>query len=172
MRKMQEHKPQLDELRKKHGENKEAYQKEMMAYLRTHRVNPMGGCLLILPQMPIFFALYRVLYNSIELRHAPFVGWIHDLSAHDPFFILPVMLGIVMFLQQQLTPTPGADPAQQKMMKLMPVMFGGLMLFLPAGLNLYIFVSTLWGIVQQWLIQRKGSAPVRFFPNRGGKLGS
>ncbi len=160
MKKMQEHKPQLDALREKYADDKERYQREMMTYMRTHKVNPMGGCLLILPQMPIFFALYRVLYNSIELRHAPFVGWIHDLSEHDPYFILPVLLGVVMFLQQQLTPTPGADPAQQKIMKLMPVMFAGLMVMLPAGLNLYIFVSTLWGIVQQWLIQRKATPTI------------
>lgn len=154
MKKMQQHKPQMDALKKKHGDNKEAYSRELMTYMRTHRINPMGGCLLLLPQLPIFFALYRVLYTSIELRHAPFMFWIKDLSAHDPYFVMPVALGISMFIQQKLTPTPTADPAQQTMMKIMPVMFSVFMLFLPAGLNLYIFVSTLWGIAQQYWVQR------------------
>ncbi len=158
MRKMTSHKPQMDALKEKYGDKKDVYQRELMAYMRTHRINPMGGCLLLLPQMPIFFALYRVLYNSIELRQAPFAFWIHDLSAHDPFFVLPVVLGAAMFFQQKLTPTPGADPAQAAMMKFMPVMFSVFMLFLPAGLNLYILVSTVWGVAQQYWTQR-GALP-------------
>lgn len=154
MKKMQQHKPQMDALKEKYGENKEAYSRELMNYMRTHRINPMGGCLLLLPQMPVFFALYRVLYNSIELRHAPFVLWIQDLSEKDPYFVMPVLVGVTMFFQQKLTPTPTADSAQQTMMKIMPVMFSVFMLFLPAGLNLYIFVSTLWGVVQQYWVQR------------------
>ena len=129
--------------------------------MRTHKINPMGGCLLILPQLPIFFALYRVLWNSIELRHAPFVFWIRDLSAHDPLFVLPVLLGVAMFLQQKMTPSPGADPAQQAMMKFMPLLFTAMMIFLPAGLNLYIFVSTLWGVVQQYWVQRELASPAK-----------
>ncbi len=157
-RKMQEHKPHMDALKTKHGDNKEAYSRELMSYMKTHRINPMGGCLLLLPQLPIFFALYRVLYNSIELRQAPFAFWISDLSAHDPYFVLPVVLGVAMFIQQKMTPTPGVDPAQQTMMKIMPVMFTFFMLFLPSGLTLYILVSTLWGIGQQAWVQR-GMAP-------------
>ncbi|MCB0307731.1 MAG: membrane protein insertase YidC [Bdellovibrionales bacterium] len=156
MRKMQEHKPYMDELKEKYKDNKEAYSRELMTYMRSHKINPMGGCLLLLPQLPIFFALYRVLYNSIELRHEPFAFWIRDLAAHDPYFILPVLLGVAMFFQQKLTPSPSADDAQQMMMKIMPVMFTAFMLFLPAGLNLYILVSTLWGVAQQYRIQ-KGS---------------
>lgn len=154
MKRMQHHKPQMDALKEKYKDDKETYSRELMTYMRSHKINPMGGCLLLLPQLPIFFALYRVLYNSIELRHAPFMLWIKDLSAHDPWFVTPVLLAIVMFIQQQMTPTPGMDPAQQKMMKIMPVMFSVFMLFLPAGLNLYIFVSTLWGIAQQAWVQR------------------
>ncbi|MFH1017168.1 MAG: membrane protein insertase YidC [Pseudomonadota bacterium] len=157
-KKMQEHKPYMDALKTKYGENKEAYSRELMSYMRTNRINPMGGCLLLLPQLPIFFALYRVLYNSIELRQAPFALWIRDLSAHDPSFVLPIVLGVVMFIQQRMTPTPGADPAQQTMMKIMPVMFTFFMLFLPSGLTLYILLSTLWGIGQQAWVQR-GMAP-------------
>ena len=165
MRKMQEHKPQLDALKEKYGENKEAYSRELMTYMRTHRINPMGGCLLLLPQLPIFFALYRVLYNSIELRHAPFILWIKDLSAHDPIFVMPILLGGVMFLHQRMTPTPGMDPAQAKIMKFMPVMFSFFMLFLPAGLNLYILISTLWGIGQQYWVQ-KGVKTVPVTPQK------
>lgn len=154
MRKMQEHKPAMDALKEKFKDNKEAHSRELMTYMRTNKINPMGGCLLLLPQLPIFFALYRVLYNSIELRHEPFVFWIKDLAAHDPYFVLPVLLGIAMFFQQKLTPNPTADEAQQTMMKIMPIMFTMFMLFLPAGLCLYIFVSTLWGVIQQYKIQQ------------------
>lgn len=154
MRKMQSHKPQMDALKEQHGEDREAYSRALMQYMRDHKINPAGGCLLLLPQLPIFFALYRVLYNSIELRHAPFGLWINDLSAHDPFFVLPVLLGVTMFFQQKLTPMPGSDPAQQAMMKFMPLMFTAFMIFLPAGLNIYIFISTLWGVAQQYYIQR------------------
>ncbi|MFH1262432.1 MAG: membrane protein insertase YidC [Pseudomonadota bacterium] len=161
MRKMQEHKPQMDALKEKFKDDKEGYSRELMSYMRSHKINPMGGCLLILPQLPIFFALYRVLWNSIELRHAPFIFWIRDLSAHDPFFVLPVLLGIAMFLQQKMTPSPGADPAQQAMFKFMPIIFTAMMVFLPAGLNLYIFVSTLWGVVQQYWVQRELASPAK-----------
>lgn len=155
MKRMQEHKPQMDALKAKYKDNKEAYSRELMGYMRTHKINPMGGCLLLLPQLPIFFALYRVLWNSIELRHAPFMFWVKDLAAHDPFFVLPILLGISMFMQQKMTPSPGMEPAQQKMMQMMPVFFTAIMLFLPAGLNLYIFISTLWGVVQQYWVQRQ-----------------
>jgi YidC/Oxa1 family membrane protein insertase len=158
MRKMQEHKPEMDALKAKYADNKEAYSRELMTYMRTHKINPMGGCLLLLPQLPIFFALYRVLYNAIELRQAPFAFWIRDLASHDPYFVLPIVLGAVMFYQQKITPTPGMDPAQATVMKIMPVMFTVFMLFLPSGLNLYILVSTLWGIGQQLMVQR-GLAP-------------
>ena len=160
MKRMQEHKPEMDALKERYKDDKEAYSRELMAYMRTHKINPMGGCLLLLPQLPIFFALYRVLYNSIELRHEPFVFWIRDLAAHDPYFVMPVLLGIAMFFQQKLTPNPSADESQQMIMKIMPVMFTVFMLFLPAGLNLYILVSTLWGVAQQYRIQKATAGTV------------
>ena len=159
MRRMQDHKGELDALKEKYKDQKEVYSKELMAYMRKHKINPMGGCLLLLPQMPVFFALYRVLYNSIELRHAPFMLWIQDLSDYDPYFVTPVLLGIAMFLQQKMTPTPTADPMQAKMMKIMPVMFAGFMLFLPSGLTLYILISTIWGIAQQYWVGHARHAP-------------
>jgi YidC/Oxa1 family membrane protein insertase len=155
MKRMTSHKPAMDALKEKYANDKEAYSRELMSYMRTNKINPASGCLPLLIQFPVFIALYRVLYNSIELRHAPFMFWIHDLSAHDPFFVLPVLVGITFFLQTKLNPTPMADPAQQTMMKIMPVMFSVFMIFLPSGLNLYIFVSTLWGIVQQYMVQKQ-----------------
>lgn len=154
MKRMTQHKPAMDALKAKYANDKEAYSRELMSYMRTNKINPASGCLPLLIQFPVFIALYRVLYNSIELRHAPFGFWIHDLSAHDPFFVLPVLVGITFFLQTKLNPTPMADPAQQTMMKIMPIMFSVFMIFLPSGLNLYIFVSTLWGIVQQYMVQK------------------
>ncbi|MCI5073358.1 membrane protein insertase YidC [bacterium] len=158
MKKMSLHKPQMDALKEQYKDDREAYSRELMSYMREHRINPASGCFLLILQMPVFFALYRVLYNSIELRHAPFFGWITDLSAHDPYFVLPVLLGISMFFQQKLTPTAGVDPAQQQMMKFIPLMFTVFMIFLPAGLNLYILVSTLWGVAQQYWIQKGTTA--------------
>lgn len=155
MKRMTQHKPAMDALKTKYENDRETYSRELMAYMRTHRINPASGCLPLLIQFPIFIALYRVLYNSIELRHATFGLWIHDLSAHDPFFVLPVLVGITFFLQTKLNPTPMADPAQQTMMKIMPIMFSVFMIFLPSGLNLYIFTSTLWGIVQQYMVQKQ-----------------
>ena len=152
MKRMTAHKPAMDALKVKYGNDREAYSRELMSYMRTNKINPASGCLPLLIQFPVFIALYRVLYNSIELRHAPFGLWIHDLSSHDPFFVLPVLVGITFYLQTKLNPTPMADPAQQTMMKIMPVMFSVFMIFLPSGLNLYIFVSTLWGIVQQYVV--------------------
>lgn len=158
MKKMSLHKPQMDALKEQYKDDREAYSRELMTYMRQHKINPASGCFLLILQMPVFFALYRVLYNSIELRHAPFFAWINDLSAHDPLFILPVLLGIAMFFQQKLTPTAGVDPAQQQMMKFIPLMFTAFMIFLPAGLNLYIFISTLWGVAQQYWIQKGTTA--------------
>jgi YidC/Oxa1 family membrane protein insertase len=157
MKRMTSHKPAMDALKEKYGKDRETYSRELMSYMRTNKINPASGCLPLLIQFPVFIALYRVLYNSIELRHAPFGLWIHDLSAHDPFFVLPVLVGVTFYFQTKLNPTPMADPAQQTMMKIMPVMFSVFMIFLPSGLNLYIFVSTLWGIVQQYMVQKQST---------------
>ena len=151
MKKMQRMKPEMDKLKEKYGKDKEALNREMMKMWKIHKVNPMGGCFPMLLQIPIFFALYRVLYNSIELRHTPFMFWIKDLSDYDHLFVMPILMGASFFLQQKMTPQAGVDPAQQTMMKvMMPIMFTVFMLFLPSGLNLYIFISTVLGIIQQW----------------------
>ncbi|MCB1215084.1 MAG: membrane protein insertase YidC [Deltaproteobacteria bacterium] len=154
MKAMKEIQPRLKELQEKYKDDRERLNQEMMSLFRTHKVNPAGGCLPMVLQMPVYFALYRVLYNATELHHAPFVGPYQDLSAPDPYFILPIILGFFFFLQQKLTPSTG-DAAQAKMMKFMPVMFTGLMLFLPVGLVLYILVSTALGVLQQYLTQRE-----------------
>lgn len=150
MKSMQELQPQLKKIREKYKNDRERLNAETMGLFRTHKVNPMGGCLPMLLQMPIYIALYKVLYNATELYHAPFFGFYQDLSASDPYFILPILLGVFMLLQQKMTPSMG-DATQAKLMYLMPIMFTGFMLFLPVGLVLYIFVNTVMTVVQQWM---------------------
>ncbi len=153
--------PQLNALREKYKDDKEKLNAEMMSFMKTNGYNPVGGCLPILIQMPIFFALYRVLFNSMELYQAPFMGWIMDLSAPDPWFITPVLLTGLMYFQQKLSPSTAADPMQQKMLQIMPVIFGVFMLLLPAGLNIYMVVNSATSIAQQWVLNRKlGITPV------------
>jgi YidC/Oxa1 family membrane protein insertase len=152
MRKLQ---PRVTALKERYGDDKMKMQQAMMELYKKEKVNPMSGCLPILITMPVFFGLYRVLMESVELRHAPFFGWIHDLSAPDPFFVLPVIYILVMLATQWLTPAAaGMDPAQQKMMKVMPVVFGFMFLFFPAGLVLYWVINGLTSLTQQWLITR------------------
>jgi YidC/Oxa1 family membrane protein insertase len=155
MKHMQKINPQLQKIREKYKDDKQKLNEEMLTLMRTHGYNPMAGCLPVLVQMPVFFALYQVLYSAIELYQAPFALWIHDLSQKDPFYVTPVLLTLVMFFQMRLTPTPAADPMQQKIMQWMPVMFGVFMLTLPSGLTLYMLVSTLFGIAQQLIINKK-----------------
>jgi YidC/Oxa1 family membrane protein insertase len=155
MKQMAKINPQLQKLREKYADDKEALNREMMVLMKTQGYNPVAGCLPILIQMPVFFALYRVLYSSTELYQAPFMLWIHDLSAKDPLYITPVLLTAVMFIQQKLTPNTATDPVQAKMLQFMPVMFGVFMLQLPAGLTLYMLVNALASIVQQVLMNRK-----------------
>ncbi|MBM4304760.1 MAG: membrane protein insertase YidC, partial [Deltaproteobacteria bacterium] len=149
MKAMQKLQPKIAELKEKYKDDQKKLNEEQMALFKTHKVNPAGGCFPMLIQLPVFIALYAVLGNSIELFHAPFFGWIHDLSTKDPFYIYPVLMGIAMFLQQKMTPSAGMDPTQQKMMYFMPVIFTFMMINLPSGLTLYIFVSTILGVVQQ-----------------------
>jgi YidC/Oxa1 family membrane protein insertase len=138
-------------------------QEEMMELYQRHGISPMtqlGGCLPMLVQMPIWIALWRVLNGAIELRHAPWIGWIHDLSAKDPYYILPVSMTIAMYLMTKMTPTPaGVDPAQQKMMALMPLMMFFFFYNLSSGLNLYMFTSNLVGVAQQWYLNRTKPLP-------------
>lgn len=153
--------PQLQKLREKHANDKEALNREMLTMMRTHGYNPAAGCIPMLIQMPIFFALYRVLYSSIELFHAPFALWIQDLSAHDPFYVTPVLLAGTMFLQQKLSPQTATDPTQQKMMQFMPLIFGFMMINLPSGLTIYMLTNAIASIVQQIILNKKFAAQDR-----------
>ena len=150
MKAMQKLQPKLKELRDKYKDDKQRLNQETMAMFRAHKVNPMGGCLPMVLQMPIYIALYKVLFNSIELYHAPFIFY-KDLAAPDPWMVTPILLGIFMVLQQKMTPTASADPMQKKMMMFMPIMFTGFMLFLPMGLVLYILVNTVMTVVQHYM---------------------
>jgi YidC/Oxa1 family membrane protein insertase len=124
---------------------------EMMALYRERGVNPAGGCVPMLLTFPLIFAFYALLSTAIELRGAPFVGWIHDLTAHDPYYVTPLLMGASQVWQQRITPAAGVDPAQQKMMMMMPVVFTFMFLWAPSGLAIYWFVSNLWTIGQQYL---------------------
>ncbi len=155
MAKMSKLQPQLNALREKYKDNKEKLNQEMMSFMKVNGYNPMGGCFPIALQMPIFFALYRVLFNSIELYQAPFGFWIRDLSSPDPFYVTPIILAGLMYFQQKLSPSTATDPTQQKVMQMMPVLFAVFMLMLPAGLNIYMVVNSITSIGQQWFLNRK-----------------
>ena len=160
MRKMAEFQPKLKALQDKHKDNKEALNREMMVLMKGSGYNPMAGCLPMLLQMPIFFALYSVLYAAVELYHAPFALWIVDLSAKDPLYITPILMTVVMFLQQKLTPpAPGMDPAQRKVMMFMPLMFGAFMVTTPSGLCVYMLVNALVSVAQQQYLNKKLGVP-------------
>jgi YidC/Oxa1 family membrane protein insertase len=161
MKKMQVLQPKIKEIQEKYRRYKKTDPKraemnqEIMAVYREHKVNPLGGCLPLLLQMPLLWAFYRLLANSIELRQAPFVGWIHDLSAKDPYFVLPIAMGITMLISQKMTPmAPGADPTQAKMMLIMPFIFTYMFLWLSAGLNLYFLCSNVFQIAFQKIAER------------------
>ena len=153
MKNMQKVQPLMLKLKKKYKDDKERLNKEIMALYRSHKVNPLGGCLPMILQIPVFFALYKALLGSIELRHAPFIFWINDLSAKDPYYITPIIMGASMFIQQKMTPTVG-DPTQAKIMMFLPVVFTLLFMNFPAGLVLYWVVNNGISILQQWYIMR------------------
>jgi YidC/Oxa1 family membrane protein insertase len=170
MKEMRKLQPMMAKIREKHKNNKQEMQKQLMSLYKTYKINPMGGCLPMLVQIPVFFAFYRILPSSIELRHAPFVLWINDLSAPErllsfsfkiPFMappygipVLTLLMGASMFLQQKMTPSPG-DPAQAKMMMLLPIVFTFLFINFPSGLVLYWLVNNLLSIAQQYRINRQ-----------------
>ena len=154
MAKMRAIAPRLAALKEEHGDDRMKMSQEMMGIYKEEKVNPMAGCLPILMQMPIFLALYWVLVESVELRHAPWILWIQDLSAMDPWFILPLLMGASMFIQQQLNPQP-ADPMQAKVMKFLPIIFTAFMLFFPAGLVLYWTVNNLFSMTHQYIVNKK-----------------
>ena len=161
--KMRKFQPRLAQLKERYGDDKQKFQQAMMELYKTEKINPVGGCLPIIPQIIIFMTLYWVLSEAVELRHAPWIGWIQDLTARDPYFILPVLNAGIMIATQHLTPmAPGMDPMQQKMMKAMPVVFGVLLAFLPAGLVLYQVANGGLGLLQQWYMLKKyGDAPAK-----------
>ncbi len=146
--------PKMTELRTRYAQDPQKMNQELLKLYRESKANPMGGCLPILIQMPVFFALYYVLLSSVEMRHAPWLGWIHDLSAPDPWFILPVLMAISMFVQIKLNPKP-ADPMQAKLMLLLPMLFSVTFLFFPAGLVLYYVVNNILSILQSRYIQKQ-----------------
>jgi YidC/Oxa1 family membrane protein insertase len=156
MGKMKEVQPKLAKIKEKYKDDKARLNKEMMDLYRTNKVNPFGGCLPIVVQIPVFFALYRALMVAIELRHAPFFGWILDLSAKDPYYVTPLIMGATMFLQQKMTPSTG-DAMQAKMMLFMPIIFTFMFLNFPAGLVLYWLVNNLLSIGQQYMVMRQVS---------------
>lgn len=151
MRKLQ---PRVAALKERYGDDRMKMQQAMMELYKKEKVNPMAGCLPILITFPIFIGLLRVLSESIELRQAPFFGWIHDLSAPDPFYVLPVLYFLVTLLTQRMMPTAGMDPTQAKMMKVMPLIFGVFFAFFPSGLVLYWTINGATSLLQQWLINR------------------
>ena len=159
MKRMQMIQPKLKVINEKYADNPQKKQMETMALFKKEKVNPLGGCLPMLFQFPIFIAFYRMLGAAVELVGAPFYFWINDLSQKDPYYVLPILVTVVFFLQQKLTPSTTADPTQKKIMMFMPLIFGFIMKDLPSGLNLYIFASTLLGIVMQKVVYKQMETP-------------
>lgn len=153
MAKMRVMAPKLQRLKEQYGDDRQRMHQAMIEMYKTEKINPLGGCLPILVQIPVFISLYWVLLASVELRNAPFIWWIKDLSAQDPYYILPVLMGATMIIQTWLNPTP-PDPVQAKVMKIMPVVFSVFFFFFPAGLVLYWLVNNILSIAQQWHITR------------------
>ncbi|MUT73222.1 membrane protein insertase YidC [Stutzerimonas frequens] len=152
--------PKMQALKEQHGDDRQKMSQAMMELYKKEKINPLGGCLPILVQMPVFLALYWVLLESVEMRQAPWMFWITDLSIKDPFFILPIIMGVTMFIQQQLNPTP-PDPMQARVMKLLPIIFTFFFLWFPAGLVLYWVVNNVLSIAQQWYITRRIEAAAK-----------
>ncbi|MEG2818119.1 MAG: membrane protein insertase YidC [Comamonas sp.] len=168
MAKMKAINPKIQEMRERLKDKPQQMQQEMMRIYREEKVNPMGGCLPILIQMPVFMALYWVLQSSVEIRNAPWIGWIHDLSSPDPFFILPLLMTLSSLLQTALNPAP-PDPMQAKMMWIMPLMFSVMFFFFPAGLVLYWLTNNILSIAQQWIINTRMGVPPQFNLPKFGK---
>ena len=155
MAKMRKLQPRMQQLKERYGDDRQKLQMATMELYKKEKVNPAAGCLPVLVQMPIFLALYWMLSESVELRHAPWIGWITNLSARDPYFILPVINVAIMWATQKLSPMTGMDPTQQKMMQLMPLVIGVTMIFFPAGLVLYWVTNGALGLLQQWMMLKR-----------------
>jgi YidC/Oxa1 family membrane protein insertase len=153
--KMKKLNPEMAKIRERYKNDNQKMQMELMKFMSAHKINPMKGCLPILPTIPVFFALFRVLSASIDLRHAPFFAWITDLSAKDPYLVTPIILTVFMFIQQKMTPMTGIDKAQERVLMFMPVVFGVMMITLPSGLVLYMLTNTIVSIGQQQYLNRK-----------------
>ena len=153
MAKLRHVQPKLESLKTRYGDDKQRMQQAMMELYKTEKINPLGGCLPILIQIPVFIALYWVLLESVEMRHAPFALWITDLSSQDPYYVLPLLMGATMFIQHHLNPSP-MDPTQKKIMQFLPAIFTVFFLFFPSGLVLYWVVNNILSIAQQWQITR------------------
>ncbi len=162
MAKMKVIAPKMKALQERYANDKQQLQVKMMEMYKEEKINPLGGCLPILVQIPVFIALYWVLLSAVELRHAPWILWIHDLSAPDPWYVLPVIYAVTAYLQVRLSPTPISDPVQAKVMQIMPVAFSVMFLFFPSGLVLYWLVNNLLQIGQQWhmnkVLEREAAA--------------
>ena len=148
--------PKLEKIKKQYADDRERLHKAMMELYKKEKINPLGGCLPVIIQIPIFISLYWAILASVELRHAPFYGWIQDLSAPDPYYVLPLIMSISMFVQTKLNPKP-ADPMQAKVMQIMPLVFGFVFFFFPVGLVLYSVVNNVLSITQQWVITRSAT---------------
>ena len=146
--------PRLQALKERYGDDRQKLNQAMMDIYRTEKINPLGGCLPILIQIPVFIALYWVLLESVEMRQAPFILWLTDLSAKDPYFVLPLIMGVTMFIQQKLNPAP-LDPVQAKVMMVLPFIFTVFFAFFPSGLVLYWVTNNILSIAQQWVITKR-----------------
>jgi len=155
MARLKKFQPKLQQLKENYGDDKVIFQQKMMKLYKEEKINPLGGCLPILVQMPVFIALYWVLLYSAEMRQAPWILWINDLSVKDPYFILPILMGISMWVQQKLNPSAMMDEMQQKVMKALPFIFTIFFMFFPAGLVLYWVVNNILSVAQQWYITKK-----------------
>ncbi len=158
MAKMKKLQPRIAALKERYGDDRQKMNTAMMELYQKEKANPLAGCLPMIVQIPVFFALYWVLLESVELRQAPFIGWVHNLTAPDPYYVLPVLNGLIAFATQHMTPTAGMDPTQAKMMKFMPVIFSVMFAFFPAGLVLYYVVNSGLSLLQQWVITRRMEA--------------
>ncbi|MEZ5464096.1 MAG: membrane protein insertase YidC [Lysobacteraceae bacterium] len=158
MARMRQVQPRLQALKERYGDDRQKLNQAMMELYKKEKINPASGCLPILVQIPVFIALYWVLVESVELRHAPWIGWIQDLTAKDPYFVLPALYIAIMFVTQRISPTPGMDPMQRRMMQAMPIMFGFLFAFFPAGLVLYWVTNGALSLLQQYINMKRHGA--------------
>ena len=154
MQKLKDLAPKMKDIQAKYKDDKQKQSMHMMELYKKHGANPMGGCLPLVLQIPVFFAIYRVLLNSIELKGAEWIWWVHDLAEMDPYFVLPILMGASMYLQQKITPNTMQDEMQKKIFQLLPIIFTFFFLWFPAGLTLYWFVNNVFTISQQFYINK------------------